>query len=1216
MNIIHENMFFSSNDLYYRFDDFEKGKSNILLITGLSGSGKSTLAQQLSRKYNADYIELDMFEHCYSFENDDQLRECGEVFFDYLTTHKTLWMKLKNRELVGKDLALETFNFFQYCLRWCKKRKPNKFIIEGIQIFETYEKGDDTVIYPIIVKNTSVLKSVLRGAKRDSIDMTKIPKRFKWLFNSEKTLNKFVKDLNETCIIHESSEYVKKYKCPYCESRLSRKDMSFHINDKHEDFIPEGQTPLQVAFNTVNKKDEPYGNCIMCGMNTKWNEDKGRYERLCGSKKCHNDYVKMTEERLKKARGVTKKEMLSDPEFQEKMLSNRSISGTYKFTDGGSVKYVGSYEKNFLEFLDKVMKVKSVDIQSPGPTISYMYKGKEHFWITDFIYLPYKLVFDIKDGGSNPNNREMTEYREKQVAKEKAIAKLKTYNYCRLTDNNFGQLLHIMMEIKESLLDYNYEEFNRKYIIKINEACNNINDLSLKKDDNSYMFKDKNGIIASKLKYYDYNIKNFDWVLIADVVTKPYYRRMGLASKLLKEVYADITKNSNKGVYLFVKYDNHAAISLYKKLGFRIIKYYGSGDKKYIIMGKGNADIGQFKDMNFATESYNYVVQDIIQEAAEYSSKNKYPVFITLMHSGTAMSNLIKTVTGDEFSHACISFDLKLEQMYSFGSKKLGSADLGLVNMGYTNEFFKHYKAHYAVYVMYLDKEHYNRMKERLKYFTDHEDEMKYDFPSLIACALQVPTEFRKKYFCSRFVMDVIGAGSDIPKAPSLWTPQQISTLDNISMVNKGNDFSKYDHRITEKNLNLIKQNKHNKIKLNESGNIYGIPELEKYPMPDEKHVRSAIRFFNYVDKEHEEELAKNIISKMKKYNISPDCIGKKNRLKQYLGENDSSVLNEGHFTQATMIYRIHPKKSIDQILKTHKYEGLLNMATKLTKEEDVYYLIKDSRTGIKQFTTIMERIEKCNKLGDCKETHNYYKYIKKNFIDRGITVKDAELTIKWYTEVYNPALKARLKEIKEKNKKLHESVVHELMGAAIGGMPPATQKPIYIVNRMKNMVFAGIGHGDDHSLYDCRPVISNKDLDNEEINKMIEDGEVYVYKYIGTDAYAEMSITESISTGEFPKCDYERVYPTICTEVDAVAEVTEATMRANIERIKGNSIISLSESLDLVPELFENCNIRCHRDVDGVYVQNSISSVRSKSRESVEQIPSEVLKIVNRGFI
>jgi hypothetical protein len=66
----------------------------------------------------------------------------------------------------------------------------------------------------------------------------------------------------------------------------------------------------------------------------------------------------------------------------------------------------------------------------------------------------------------------------------------------------------------------------------------------------------------------------------------------------------------------------------------------------------------------------------------------------------------------------------------------------------------------------------------------------------------------------------------------------------------------------------------------------FGIPELKKYPMPDKSHVLAAIRMFNHVDYEHERELAKNIKSKMKKYGISPDEVGEKNRLKRYVGGN------------------------------------------------------------------------------------------------------------------------------------------------------------------------------------------------------------------------------------------------------------------------------------------------------------------------------------------
>lgn len=268
-----------------------------------------------------------------------------------------------------------------------------------------------------------------------------------------------------------SKKYKKRYKCPYCEIRLDREKLANHIQKKHPENIPEGYTASRVAFNTINKKST--GHCIICGKETDWNEDKCRYERICNDPKCKKDYIKLTEERLKKARGLSKQEMLSNPEFQNKMLKGRSISGTYKFSDGGKLEYVGSYEKNFLEFMDKFLKVQSSDIQAPGPTIEYYFEGKKHFWITDYYYIPYNLVLDVKDGGSNPNNRSMPEYRAKQKSKEKAIIQSGEYNYIRLTDNQFDQLIEIMLDLKESMIElegsYNQKLAQIKPVIKINE---------------------------------------------------------------------------------------------------------------------------------------------------------------------------------------------------------------------------------------------------------------------------------------------------------------------------------------------------------------------------------------------------------------------------------------------------------------------------------------------------------------------------------------------------------------------------------------------------------------------------------------------------------------------------------------------------------------------------------------------------------------------------
>lgn len=250
----------------------------------------------------------------------------------------------------------------------------------------------------------------------------------------------------------KKTTYVKRYKCPYCELRIERVNLADHIDKKHNDMIPQGYTSTRIAFNTVNKKE--VGHCIICGKETDWNEDKQRYERICDSKKCNKEYIDLVNRRLMQTRGVTKQQMLEDPEFQNKMLQNRKISGTYKFSDGGKVPYVGSYEKKFLEFMDVFLHIESKDISAPGPTIEYYYQGKKHMWITDFYYIPYNLVLDIKDGGKNPNNRQMSSYRAKQIEKEKAIKSDGKYNYLRLTDNQFDQLIDIMIELKESFIEY------------------------------------------------------------------------------------------------------------------------------------------------------------------------------------------------------------------------------------------------------------------------------------------------------------------------------------------------------------------------------------------------------------------------------------------------------------------------------------------------------------------------------------------------------------------------------------------------------------------------------------------------------------------------------------------------------------------------------------------------------------------------------------------
>jgi len=198
---LNENFIFSKNNLYINFEKFEKGECNFCLITGLSGSGKSTLGESIAKKYKAEYIELDIFEHSYMFENDEQLKEAGEVFYEYLTKHKDIYAKLKTKEIQGKELGIEINKFLKYVLTYIRKNKKKKFVVEGVQI---YAFGDPKTLksYPMILVRTSVSKSIKQRWLRDSNgkiqwkdELKELSPLLKWYIGEEKVFSKFKKDL-------------------------------------------------------------------------------------------------------------------------------------------------------------------------------------------------------------------------------------------------------------------------------------------------------------------------------------------------------------------------------------------------------------------------------------------------------------------------------------------------------------------------------------------------------------------------------------------------------------------------------------------------------------------------------------------------------------------------------------------------------------------------------------------------------------------------------------------------------------------------------------------------------------------------------------------------------------------------------------------------------------------------------------------------------------
>ncbi len=64
--------------------------------------------------------------------------------------------------------------------------------------------------------------------------------------------------MNDYIIIEESTKVEKpkkKYKCPYCELRATKLDLTYHVDEEHEDLIPQDYSAARVVFNHINKKE-------------------------------------------------------------------------------------------------------------------------------------------------------------------------------------------------------------------------------------------------------------------------------------------------------------------------------------------------------------------------------------------------------------------------------------------------------------------------------------------------------------------------------------------------------------------------------------------------------------------------------------------------------------------------------------------------------------------------------------------------------------------------------------------------------------------------------------------------------------------------------------------------------------------------------------------------------------------------------------------------
>lgn len=204
-------IFFDDDDLYINFDRFKTDKKyNVCFVVGYSGSGKSTLSKELSKKYKAELLSMDVLMYP---ESPDQMLE--ETKSNFKTFYKFLrnnpqYVKFIERQFKifntdkftnsdERKATIEKRKWAIKIVKYCLK-EHHKMIIEGIDLYHVFSALPDLLEYPIIIKGTSKFKSIYRNImRRDSFNLSpdSILDLLDWYNQQQSTINNFRVDLED-----------------------------------------------------------------------------------------------------------------------------------------------------------------------------------------------------------------------------------------------------------------------------------------------------------------------------------------------------------------------------------------------------------------------------------------------------------------------------------------------------------------------------------------------------------------------------------------------------------------------------------------------------------------------------------------------------------------------------------------------------------------------------------------------------------------------------------------------------------------------------------------------------------------------------------------------------------------------------------------------------------------------------------------------------------
>lgn len=433
-----------------------------------------------------------------------------------------------------------------------------------------------------------------------------------------------------------------------------------------------------------------------------------------------------------------------------------------------------------LELLDKLKDIedlpKSVIIDNDIKDNNKSYTESETVKI--------QALNKVKDVGDVPNDVEQTPHHKNNDEKE---------NSKSTTETVMNQTL--VATLKDAIYDDEIIDIDKAvYVIPFFNP-EEMQDMGIYGEHNFYKVNTENN--DDKKKWFD-NYKLFS----KGFLTEEFVLGQSKWINELNKLYMDYSRIKASG--------NENDINIRKQsileLGWNPEIEFNEKTRKIVFENNIHQYKDKYKDTSIDATFLDRYDPKVMTEGK--SGEELYPVYILITYTKTAFGKIIRKATHGKYTHAAISLDASMNNLFSFNAGDSGQS-------GFTTESLKRYnhddECIMCVHVFFVDKIRLRKIKTKLDWFLLNKKSLHYSYLNCLTLLFNKVVELNNAMICSQFVDFLMkDIDVDVTHKPSpLVTPNDFSAIENnnpnVYKVYEG-AINKYDYKKVEKIVNKLQK--------------------------------------------------------------------------------------------------------------------------------------------------------------------------------------------------------------------------------------------------------------------------------------------------------------------------------------------------------------------------------------------------------------------------